>query len=172
MDYQEMLERAMEMEALSRDYYEWLAARSVNTHAAGTLRQLAAEEREHLRLLQELSTSPLEAWARPGERLAAWEVGEESVDLVWRRYTAALDDVRESILTHTDELTTLEKAKELELQSEQLYREPASRTKEAAVRRLFEWLARAEHRHYDYVSKLLSVSLAMHEEFPEARPDL
>jgi rubrerythrin len=166
MDYQDILTTAMDMEIRARDDYQSLAQRSINEHAGKMLRQLASEEQKHLELLREFA----DALPQERRKLSLGETVES--DALWQGYVAALDDVRESILAHTDELTTLQKAKDLEQQAEALYRDAATAADDEDARDLFAFLAGQEARHVEFVSKLLSVASALHEEFPEARPDL
>lgn len=165
MDVKEVIERGIEIERLSRDYYQGLSEKSIREHAGPALQQLAMEEQKHMDILEEyrnsLGESGLVSLPDAAQHAAVWE-----------QFTTALDEVREAIQPHTDEITVVQRAIDMERRSIDLYSQAERDACDESGKRVFAYLAAQEVRHREYLENLLNRLLVLYQEPPEARPQL
>ncbi len=165
MDVNEIIDRGMEIERLSRDYYRELSQKSIREYAAPALEQLAMEEQKHMDILEE--------YRRSVEGRKPVSVPDPAqYAAVWKQLTTALDEAREAIQPHSDEITVVQRGIELEKRSLELYDQARRDASDEAPRQVFGYLAEQEVRHREYLENLLNRLLALYEEPPEARPQL
>ncbi len=129
----EALGIAIKSEIHAAEVYEKLFGMVRNRALRERLQFLKAEEEKHLRLLEELYRKNF-----PEIELALPEKSLVPLELV----------MREGITV--PELFNL--AMEAERQSEQFYREMASRTKEPSGKALLAYLSKMEHGHYELLA--------------------
>ena len=165
MSGNDIIDRAIDMERMSRDYYREVSQTSVREYAGEALDRLALEEQKHMDLLAEYRG------ALAAKTQVALPDASES-DETWRGFTGALDLIREALHPHTDEITVIERAIGLENRGLVLYNEAQERTKSEEGRKVFAFLAEQETTHRAYLEKLLSRLMALYEEPPETRPQL
>jgi rubrerythrin len=166
MNYEDILKEAEKKEIDARDYYRFLAERSINQYATETLRFLAAEEETHREYIREF----LDALPEDRKRIPVRDT--KDLDATVKKRTARLQEIRESIFPHTDEPTIVQKALDMEKNSFEMYRHAEEVADEENAKRLFAVLKRAEEKHIVLVGELLEKVIRLHEEFPETRPDL
>ncbi|MFH0963437.1 MAG: ferritin family protein [Planctomycetota bacterium] len=161
----DLIQRAIDLERLSRDYYRQISRGPVARYAKEALEQLSREEQGHMEILAEYSRN-----APKGVRVALPDASELAG--VWKRFGAALESVRQAIQPHTDETTVVQRALDLEIQSLALYEDARKKTKSEAGRIVFSYLCDQESKHRAYLDRLLRKLLVLYEEPPEARPQL
>jgi len=166
MDCEDILKKAVQKEIDARDYYASLAQKSINKHSAETLEFLAGQEEKHRSIIQAFLD------AAPEERKSVSLAEASLAPNVLQKYTDAIAEIRENVFSHTDETTIMQKAIDFEKSSLDMYTEAAAATQEESAKNLFTALAGAEEEHLALVTALHNKLLALHEEFPETRPDL
>ncbi len=161
----DIIDQAMEIEWTSRDYYRELSQKSITKYAGPALEQLVEEEQKHLDLLLEYRRS-LESSGEvelpPSSQFAE----------TWQQFTAALEEMRQAVQPHTDEVTVIQQAVELEKQGLELYRRVQEDATDEGGKRVFAFLAEQEVRHRDYLEGLLKRLMVLYQEPPETRPQL
>jgi len=166
MNYEEVLKKAEKKETEARDYYSSLAQKCVNNNSTQTLLFLADQEDKHRRLIRSFIDTTEE------ERKNIPLGQPENVEDVWRAHVSSLEQIRDNIFPHTDEVTIVQKAADIEKNSLDMYSEARDGASEEHIKRLFGYLAKQEERHLYYVNELLKKVVWLHEEFPETRPEL
>jgi rubrerythrin len=163
MDIGRLVDQGIEVERLSRDYYRQLSLKSIREYAGPALEQLAMEEQKHMDILEEYRRSVEESVSLPDPAQYA---------AVWKQFTTALDEVREAIQPHSDEITVTQRAIELETRGLELYDQARRDASGEAAKQVFGYLAAEEVRHREYLEDLLNRLLTLYQEPPEARPQL
>jgi rubrerythrin len=166
MIYEDILKEAEQKEIDARDYYRFLAEKSVNQYSTETLTFLAGEEEQHRAYIREFLD------AAPEARMTIKVKETEGIEEAIRERVQHLEKIRENIFPHTDEPTIVQKALDMEKNSFEMYKNAEAATEEESAKRLFSILMRAEEKHIALVSALLKKVVWLHEEFPETRPDL
>jgi rubrerythrin len=166
MNYEDILNKAEQKEIDARDYYAFLAEKSVNPYSSDSLRFLASEEEKHRGYIREF----IDATAEKRKHISIEESGDAG-DII-DGHVRHVEEIRETIFPHTDEPTLVQKALDMEKSSFEMYKNAEAVTDEENVKRLFTILKNSEIKHIELVSKLLEKVVRLHEEFPETRPDL
>jgi len=165
MTVSNIIDEALEMERLSRDYYRRLSRGSLEGYAGEALKHLAEEEQKHIDILNNYRDSLGAA------KTVALPHAAEYAE-TWQKFTQALEDVREAVRPHSEEVTVIQKGIDLEKRAYDLYQEAEKQADTENGKAVFAFLAAQEDRHRQYLEKLLDKVLRLTEEPPEARPKL
>ena len=166
MNYLNILKKAEKKEIKARDYYKFLAERSIDKNSTETLIFLSGEEEKHRKKIRQFIDSTA------GERKKISVRESPDVERIWKKHMDALDKIRDDIFLHTDEPTIVQKAVDIEKNSLEMYKKAQASTEEKNLKKLFGLLSKAEERHLELVMKLLKKVVWLYEEFPETRPNL
>ncbi len=161
----EIIEQAIDIEKLARDYYREQERKYPQRYVAQAMEQLANEEQKHIDILNEFPAT-LE-----GDRIVSLP-DLSATAAVWKALTEALEQIREVIQPHTDEVTAVQKAIMIEKQSLAIYDEAQRTAPPSAGQRVFSFLAEQDVRHLAYLENLLDRLLVLYQEPPETRPQL
>ena len=162
MNYEEVLKKAEGKEIEARDYYTSLAKMCVNDYSKQTLLFLADQEEKHRQLIKNFIDTD------EAERKSIVLPEAEDVEEVWQAHASSLEQIRDNIFPHTDEVTIAQKIVDIEKNSLDMYSEARDAASEEHIRRLFGYLAKQEERHLQYANGLLKKVVQLHEEFPSS----
>ncbi|NQU44596.1 ferritin family protein [bacterium] len=165
MATRDLVDKAIEMEKMARDYYREAGRKSIQQYVGPALKHMAREEQNHMELLMDYRET-----MGTDRQVKLPPAGE--YDDTWRRFTDALEEVRDGILPHTDEVTVVQRAIGLEEQGLVLYSEAMKQSDSETGRKIFAFLTDQENRHRAYLEDLLGRLLVLTEEPPETRPQL
>lgn len=161
----DIVERAIELERLSRDYYRELGQKSISQYAGPALQQLAREEQRHMDILRDYRKILAQGGPIPLPDSSEYAS-------IWEGFTTALEQMSQAMGPHTDEITVIQRAISMEEQGLALYRQAHRDAHQQAGKGLFAFLAEQEVYHRDYLAKLLECLMILYREPPETRPQL
>lgn len=165
MGSNDVIDGAIAMEERARDYYRELGSRAVSQYAGPALSRLADEEQKHVEVLEEYRA------ALEKEGGVALPDAQEH-ESTWKGFTTALDEIRDVIQPHTDEITVVQKAVSLEEKGLAFYEKARDCSTDDLGRKVFTFMAGEEVRHRDYLRSLLERLMVLYEQPPETRPQL
>ena len=165
MTIRNIVEEGIRAEKFSRDFYRGLMNKSIAKYTGKALARIAEEENKHVLILEEYHRS-----LQKGGVTDIPEAGQHAG--VWEGFMKALDEIRESIHPHTDEITVVHKAIDLEKKGIKLYTEGMESSENKTGKEFFSFMVQQETTHKYYFEKLLKRLLVLYEEPPEARPQL
>ena len=161
MAVKNILEKAIEVEKHSRDYYKGLMAKPIAGYAGDALEYVAREEQRHIIILQYYQRS-----LENGDSVEIPDSGQHIK--IWSDFMKALDRIAVTLQENSDEITVVRKALELEERGMALYREARENSSDKMGRIIFSFLMKQETTHRDYFDRLLKQLLVMNGEPPEA----
>ena len=160
-----IIEEAIRAEKASRDFYRDLTKKSIVKYTGKALDHIADEENKHVIILEE--------YQRSLKKGGGTEIPEADLYAeTWSGFMQSLEGTWESIQPHTDEITVVQKAIDLEKKGIKLYTEGREASENSTGKNFFDFMVQQETTHRDYFEKLLKRLLVLNEEPPEARPQL
>lgn len=138
-----VLDEAVVLETRAREYYEKAAERVNDSSAARILELLADEEKRHAELLEEMK----------GGAHATLEASS-LLQSVRGLVEGAVAGGQAVISTDASMGDVLQRAMEIEQETERFYKEHAERAEEKKLRDLFDYLASQEMDHYLLIGSL------------------
>ena len=166
MAYEEIIAKAIEFEKKARDHYKDLAEKSIEKYSRETLERLSAEEEEHVRIIEEFQ-------AAQEKDLKELKLPDSlSQDEGWKKFENAVDELKSSIFSHSDELSVILKAVELEDKGYHFYKKAYEEAEEEFGKNFFQFLMEEEIRHKRILQKMYDKLCSIYDEDPHARPQL
>jgi len=143
----EALAASIEMEKKGHDFYVKSAARSSNPHAADIFNFLAREELRHIEAIKSFYDSELSRGKSDFDTIV------ESADPVMARTAIAslFDGFDENASANKSDLDALGFARNFERKGVEFYRAASARSETSRVKKLFDFLADEEERHFKMV---------------------
>ena len=161
----DIIQKAIEAEQYNLQFYRELTQKAIAKYAGEALERLASEEQKHVEILTSYRTS----LQKQGDVNLP---GAGDFSSIWDNYNAAIDETRQVLQPHTDELTVIQKGIDLEKKGIELYRQAVENASDEVGRKVFGFLHSQEVIHRKYLEKLLERLKALYEEPPESRPKL
>lgn len=144
-----ILKQALQMERESREFYLNAARKVENKLGRQMLESIAKdEEGHHTRLLQLQEGAAVTAL---GECRAEYEDAGARIRALFRQHGA---QAAEEVSAETDDLEALNIAMETERKGYNLYREAASKAKDASSEQVFVFLAGEEEKHFEVLQNM------------------
>lgn len=143
-----VFEFAMKMEEDGRDYYESRAKASANPALKKIWQQLAQDEIKHYEIFRRF---------RDGEVPRAAEMASQGTQILEGTKTLFEEYAAKEDLSSFggDELAAWEKAKEMEIETENFYREKSGEEKDQKIASSFNLLADEEKKHVHLIEHVL-----------------
>ena len=143
--FREVLDRARKMETDGADFYAELAARCSALSGKEMFRSFAADERRHLRVINEVAEG------------MGVDVSDQAMprDEIRTLFTEAKENIGDYIEADPDEKEAIRIAMGMETESYKLYSGAAKGARDEMAHGLLERLAREENQHYEMLENTL-----------------
>jgi rubrerythrin len=138
----DIFEFAKEKEKLSEDYYRQLAAKTTSEGLLNILNTLIKEEARHFRTIEDM------------QKTKAGQIPDSQILVEAKKVFESMKKSAEVFNFDDNEVELYQKARQMEIESEKLYRQYAEQSQDEKQKKLFEKLAAWEFKHYVLLENL------------------